>query len=199
VLRMIEENVVGDDRVRCFGGPNDPLMMRYHDEQWGFPVHDDRQLFESFVLDGFQAGLSWRTILHKRENFRKAFLGFDPEKVTLYGDSETQRLLADAGIVRNRMKIVATISNAGRFLEVQGEFGSFDSYLWRFTGGETLRNPDGVTMRDVPASTPESDALSADLKGRGFKFVGTTICYAVMQSVGMVNDHSDECWRTSVD
>ena len=194
---MTEQNVVRDDRVRCFGGPDDPLMMRYHDEQWGFPVHDDRQLFESFVLDGFQAGLSWRTILHKRENFRSAFSGFDPEKVSLYGDSETQRLLADAGIVRNRMKIVATISNAGRFLEVQREFGTFDRYLWRFTGGETMRNPDGVTMRDVPASTAESDALSADLKGRGFKFVGTTICYAVMQSVGMVNDHSDECWRTT--
>jgi DNA-3-methyladenine glycosylase I len=194
---MTERYVVRDEGVRCFGGPDDPLMMRYHDEQWGFPVHDDRQLFESFLLDGFQAGLSWRTILHKRENFRRAFSGFDPEKVSLYGDSETQRLLADAGIVRNRMKIVATISNAGRFLEVQHEFGSFDSYLWRFTGGETLRNPDGVTMRDVPASTPESDALSADLKGRGFKFVGTTICYAVMQSVGMVNDHYDECWRTT--
>ena len=194
---MTEQNVVRDDRVRCFGGPDDPLMMRYHDEQWGFPVHDDRQLFESFVLDGFQAGLSWRTILHKRENFRSAFSGFDPEKVSLYGDSETQRLLADAGIVRNRMKIVATISNAGRFLEVQREFGTFDRYIWRFTGGETMRNPDGVTMRDVPASTAESDALSADLKGRGFKFVGTTICYAVMQSVGMVNDHSDECWRTT--
>lgn len=194
---MTEQNIVRDDRVRCFGGPDDPLMMRYHDEQWGFPVHDDRQLFESFVLDGFQAGLSWRTILHKRENFRRAFSGFDPEKVSLYGDSEMQRLLADTGIVRNRMKIVATISNAGRFLEVQREFGSFDGYLWRFTGGETLRNTDCVTMRELPASTAESDALSADLKGRGFKFVGTTICYAVMQSVGMVNDHSDECWRTT--
>ena len=139
---MTEQNIVRDDRVRCFGGPDDPLMMRYHDEQWGFPVHDDRQLFESFVLDGFQAGLSWRTILHKRENFRRAFSGFDPEKVSLYGDSEMQRLLADTGIVRNRMKIVATISNAGRFLEVQREFGSFDGYLWRFTGGETLRNTD---------------------------------------------------------
>lgn len=194
---MTEQNIVRDDRVRCFGGPDDPLMMRYHDEQWGFPVHDDRQLFESFVLDGFQAGLSWRTILHKRENFRRAFSGFDPEKVSLYGDSEMQRLLADTGIVRNRMKIVATISNAGRFLEAQREFGSFDGYLWRFTGGETLRNTDCVTMRELPASTAESDALSADLKGRGFKFVGTTICYAVMQSVGMVNDHSDECWRTT--
>ncbi len=194
---MTEQNIVRDDRVRCFGGPDDPLMMRYHDEQWGFPVHDDRQLFESFVLDGFQAGLSWRTILHKRENFRRAFSGFDPEKVSLYGDSEMQRLLADTGIVRNRMKIVATISNAGRFLEVQREFGSFDGYLWRFTGGETLRNTDCVTLRELPASTAESDALSADLKGRGFKFVGTTICYAVMQSVGMVNDHSDECWRTT--
>ena len=194
---MTEQNIVRDDRVRCFGGPDDLLMMRYHDEQWGFPVHDDRQLFESFVLDGFQAGLSWRTILHKRENFRRAFSGFDPEKVSLYGDSEMQRLLADTGIVRNRMKIVATISNAGRFLEVQREFGSFDGYLWRFTGGETLRNTDCVTLRELPASTAESDALSADLKGRGFKFVGTTICYAVMQSVGMVNDHSDECWRTT--
>jgi DNA-3-methyladenine glycosylase I len=192
---MTEQEVVQDDRVRCWGGPDDPLMMRYHDEQWGFPVHDDRQLFESFVLDGFQAGLSWRTILHKRENFRSAFSGFEPEKVSLFGDSEIQRLLADAGIVRNRMKIVATISNASRFLEVQSEFGSFDSYLWRFTDGQTLRNSDGVTLREVPASTPESDALSADLKGRGFKFVGTTICYAVMQSVGMVNDHADECWR----
>ena len=194
---MTERDAVQDDRVRCWGGPEDPLMMRYHDEQWGFPVHDDRQLFESLVLDGFQAGLSWRTILHKRENFRRAFSGFDPEKVSRYGEEETQRLLADAGIVRNRMKIAATILNAAHFIEVQREFGSFDRYLWGFTGGETLRNPEGVVAGAVPASTPESDALSADLKRRGFRFVGTTICYAVMQSVGLVDDHLDTCWRVT--
>jgi len=194
---MIEQEAVQDDRVRCWGGPEDPLMMRYHDEQWGFPVHDDRQLFESLVLDGFQAGLSWRTILHKRENFRRAFSGFDPEEVSRYGEEETQRLLADAGIVRNRMKIAATILNAAHFIEVQREFGSFDRYLWGFTGGETLRNQEGVVAGTVPASTPESYALSADLKKRGFRFVGTTICYAVMQSVGLVDDHLDTCWRVT--
>ncbi len=194
---MAERDALQDDRVRCWGGPDDALMMRYHDEQWGVPVHDDRQLFESLVLDGFQAGLSWRTILHKRENFRRAFSEFDVEKVSRYGEAETRRLLADAGIVRNRMKISAAVSNAARFIEVQREFGTFSRYIWGFTGGETLRNPQGVAEGTVPASTPESDALSADLKKRGFKFVGTTICYAVMQSVGLVNDHLDTCWRVT--
>jgi len=194
---MTEQDAVQDDRVRCWGGPDDPLMMRYHDEQWGFPVHDDRQLFESLILDGFQAGLSWRTILHKRENFREAFSGFDPEKVSRYGEADIQRLLVNAGIVRNRLKIKAAVSNAGHFIKVQREFGSFSSYIWGFTGGKTLRNEDGVAAGTVPASTPESDALSADLKGRGFRFVGTTICYAVMQSVGLVNDHLDTCWRVT--
>ena len=181
--------------VRCFGDANDSLMARYHDEEWGVPLHDDRGLFEFLVLDGFQAGLSWRTILHKRENFRLALHNFDAARIALYTDEDQRRLLNDAGIVRNRMKIAATITNARSFLEVQREFGSFDRYLWQFTGHKTLRNPEGVTMSTMPAFTKESDAMSRDLKGRGFRFVGTTICYAVMQSAGMVNDHIDDCFR----
>ena len=181
--------------VRCFGGPDDPLMMRYHDEEWGVPLHDDRALFEFLVLEGFQAGLSWRTILHKRENFRRALHNFDVAKIARYTDEDRRRLLTDPGIVRNRLKIDAAISNAQRFLEAQREFGSFDRYIWQFTGYKTLRNPEGVTRSTIPASTKESDAMFRDLKGRGFRFVGTTICYAFMQTVGMVNDHVDGCFR----
>lgn len=183
--------------VRCWGRPDDPLMIRYHDEEWGVPLHDDRGLFEFLVLDGFQAGLSWRTILHKREAFRRAFDGFDASKMVRYTDEDQQRLLNDSGIVRNRLKIAAAITNAQRFLEVQKELGSFDRYIWQFTGHKTLRNPGGVTPSTVPASTKESDAMSRDLKGRGFRFVGTTICYAFMQAAGMVNDHIDDCFRAS--
>ena len=194
---MTAKNSLQDDRVRCFGGPDDPLMMRYHDEEWGVPVHDDRRLFESLALDGFQAGLSWRTILNKREAFRRAFDEFDPERVARYGAREERRLLADAGIVRNRLKVAATISNARLLLDIRVELGSFDSYIWRFTDFKTLRDPGGVTPETMPASTPDSDEMSADLRKRGFKFVGTTICYAFMQSVGMVNDHVDACWRVA--
>ena len=183
--------------VRCFGGPDDPLMMRYHNEEWGVPLHDDRGLFEFLVLDGFQAGLSWRTILHKRESFRRAFHDFDAVQIARYTDEDRQRLLSDSSIVRNRLKIDATISNAQRLLEIQKEFGSFDSYIWQFTDYKTLRNPTGVTWATMPTSTKESDAMSKDLKGRGFRFVGTTICYAFMQAAGMVNDHIDGCFRTS--
>ena len=184
-----------DNLVRCFGGRVDSMMLQYHDEEWGVPLHDDRALFELITLEGFQAGLSWRTILHKRDAFRRAFDGFAPEQIARYTESDVQRLLADAGIVRNRLKIAAAIGNAQRFLDVQREFGSFDRYIWQFTGHRTLRNPQGVVHETVPASTPESDAMSSDLRKRGFRFVGTTICYAYMQSAGMVNDHITECFR----
>jgi DNA-3-methyladenine glycosylase I len=179
--------------IRCFGTIDDLLMTRYHDEEWGVPLHDDRGLFEFLVLDSFQAGLSWRTILHKREAFRLALDNFDAGKIACYADEEQQCLLNDAGIVRNRLKIAATITNAQSFLDIQREFGSFDRYIWQFTGDKTLRNPDGVTMSTIPASTKESDAMSRDLKARGFRFVGTTICYAFMQATGMVNDHMNDC------
>ena len=182
-------------KTRCFGGPDDPLMMRYHDEEWGVPVHDDRLLFEFLALEGAQAGLSWKTILRKRENYRRAFDNFEPEKVAAYGEADRQRLLADAGIVRNRLKIDAIISNAQRFLEVQKEFGSFDRYIWQFTGHRTLRSPGLITFENMPATTAESEAMSRDLKKRGFRFVGPTICYAFMQAIGMVNDHITGCFR----
>ena len=158
-------------------------MLRYHDEEWGVPSHDDRQLFEMLILEGAQAGLSWNTILNKREGYRRAFDGFDFEKVARYGESEVARLLGDAGIVRNRMKIEATIGNAKAVLAVREEFGSFDAYIWSFVGGEPKRNA-FASLKDLPASTPESDAMSKDLKKRGFRFVGSTICYAFMQAVG---------------
>ncbi len=186
-----------DTPTRCWPDvDSDPLMLRYHDEEWGVPIHDDHKLFEFLILEGFQAGLSWRTILNKREAFRAAFDGFDPERVSRYGDTETARLLADAGIVRNRQKVAAAITNAKLFLEVQREFGTFDRYIWQFTDHKTLRNPDGIkSWEDVPATTPESDSMSKDLRERGFKFVGSTICYAHMQATGMVNDHRDSCFR----
>ena len=185
-----------DTLNRCWPDvDSDPLMLRYHDEEWGVPLHDDRKLFEFLILEGFQAGLSWRTILNKRQAFRAAFDGFDPERVSRYGDDETARLLADAGIVRNRQKVAAAITNAKLFLDVQREFGTFDRYIWQFTGHKTLRTPGVVTMEIMPASTPESQAMSKNLKKRGFRFVGPTICYAHMQAVGMVNDHISECFR----
>ena len=185
-----------DDRIRCFGGPEDPLMARYHDEEWGVPLHDDQQLFEFLILEGMQAGLSWRTVLHKRENYGKALHGFDAAKIASYDDADRLRLMADAGIIRNRLKIAAVINNAQRFLDVQREFGSFDRYMWGFTGGKALRRPGELTMENTPSTTPESDAMSKDLKARGFKFVGSTVCYAHMQATGMVNDHMTACWRS---
>jgi len=180
--------------VRCSWPGEDELMITYHDEEWGVPVHDDLKLFEFFVLDAFQAGLSWRTILHKRENFRAAFGGFDPDRIARYGDRDRERLLADAGIVRNRQKIDATIGNAREFLRLQEAHGSFDAWIWQFTGGATVHN-EWRAMGDVPATSPESDAMSAALKAEGFKFVGSTICYAFMQAAGMVNDHVVDCFR----
>ncbi|MBI4329209.1 MAG: DNA-3-methyladenine glycosylase I [Chloroflexi bacterium] len=169
-------------------------MLRYHDEEWGVPLHDDRRLFEILLLEGFQAGLSWPTILHKRENFRTAFDGFDPAKIARYGERDQRRLLADPGIVRNSRKIEAAIGNAGAFLKVREEHGSFDRYIWQFTGYTTLRRSGLLSWRDVPSSTPESDAMAKDLKRRGFRFAGTTICYAFMQTIGMVNDHNVSCF-----
>jgi DNA-3-methyladenine glycosylase I len=169
-------------------------MVAYHDREWGVPVHDDGKLFAFLILEGAQAGLSWETILRKRQNYRKAFHGFDARKVARYGAKDVRRLLGDAGIVRNRLKINAAIVNARKFLEVQREFGSFDKYIWRFTGGKTIQHSIR-SLKDIPATTPESDALSKDLRKRGFKFVGSTICYAFMQAVGMVNDHARDCFR----
>ena len=169
-------------------------MLRYHDDEWGVPSHDDRHLFEMLALEGAQAGLSWTTILNKRENYRRAFDGFDVDKVARYREADINRLLADAGIVRNRAKIEATIGNARAMLGVCDEFGSFDAYIWRFVGGTPRRNA-FRSLPDLPASTPESDAMSKDLKKRGFGFVGATICYAFMQAVGMVNDHEVTCFR----
>lgn len=172
--------------------PRNPLDQAYHDHEWGVPLHDDRALFELLILEGAQAGLSWSTILAKRENYRKAFENFDAEKIARYGARESARLLANAGIVRNRLKIAATIQNAKAFLAVQRDLGSFDRYLWSFVGGRPIVNR-RRTRHQVPVRTPESDALSADLRRRGFKFVGTTICYAFMQASGMVNDHLVSC------
>ncbi len=183
-----------DKKTSCTWPTTDPMMVAYHDGEWGVPVHDDRLLLEGLILDGMQAGLSWSTILHKRENFRRAFHGFDPKKVAAYKEKDVQRLLADAGIIRNRLKIAAAVSNAQRFLEVQREFGTFNKYVWRFVGGKPIVNR-WKTLKQIPITSPESDALSADLKERGFKFVGSTIIYAFMQAVGMVNDHVVGCFR----
>jgi DNA-3-methyladenine glycosylase I len=171
-----------------------PLEIEYHDNEWGVPVHDDRKLFEFLVLDGFQAGLSWTTILAKRENFRRAFDDFNYEKIAQYEEKKIEALLLDAGIIRNKLKIKVAISNARAFLKVQEEFGSFDRYIWSFTDGKTMVNH-WRTMDEVPATSRESDAMSKDLKRRGFNFVGSTICYAFMQAAGMVNDHLVTCFR----
>lgn len=179
---------------RCAWPGSDELMIEYHDTEWGVPVTDDRKHFEYLVLDCFQAGLSWRTILHKRENFRKAFAKFDYKKVAKFGDEDFERLMNDAGIVRNRLKILASIQNAKMLIEVQKEFGSFNEYIWQFTKGKQL-NSKIETMKSIPAKTEVSDAMSKDLQKRGFKFVGSTICYAYMQAAGMVNDHEVSCHR----
>ncbi len=181
---------------RCAWVGNDPLYIAYHDQEWGVPVHDDRLMFEFLILEGAQAGLSWATILRKRENYRAAYDQFDPAIVANYSEQKVSELLANPGIVRNRLKIVASIQNARAFLAVQQEFGSFDAYIWRFVGGKPLRNA-WRTIAEIPSRSPESDALSKDLRQRGFKFVGSTICYAHMQAVGMVNDHTIDCFRYS--
>jgi DNA-3-methyladenine glycosylase I len=182
-------------RKRCaWAGMTDPLYLEYHDTEWGVPSRDDRHLFEMLILEGAQAGLSWSTILHKRAAYRKAYHGFDPKRVARYTAVDKRRLLADAGIVRNRLKIDASIANAKGFLAVQEEFGSFATFAWGFVGGAPIVNA-RRTMKDVPARTAESDAFSKELKRRGFKFVGSTIMYAFMQAVGMVNDHAVDCFR----
>lgn len=178
----------------CNWPGNDQLMIKYHDEEWGVPVHDDRKIFEYMVLDGFQAGLSWKTILYKRKNFRKAFDNFEPEVISEYTEGKIESLLQDAGIIRNKLKIRAAIKNAKLFLKVQEEFGSFDKYIWQFTGGKPKINH-WEHLNQIPAKSDESDDMSKDLKKRGFKFVGSTICYAFMQAAGMVNDHLVYCHR----
>ena len=182
-----------NEPIRC-GWAKGERYIRYHDEEWGVPVHDDRTLFEFLILEGAQAGLSWSTILNKRENYRRAFDGFDPHKIAKYPAKKIKSLLSDPGIVRNKLKIAAAVENAKAFLRVQNEFGSFDRYIWQFVGSKPRLNH-RQSLRQVPARTAESDAMSKDLKQRGFKFVGTTICYAFMQAVGMVNDHLVDCFR----
>jgi len=181
------------DLVRCPWARND-LAIRYHDEEWGVPVHNDRRLFEFLILEGAQAGLSWDTILQKRENYREAFDGFDPQRVARYDQRRQAKLLSNPGIVRNRLKVASAVENAKAFLAVQREFGSFDRYIWQFVGGKPRTNA-RTSLSQLPALTQESDAMSRDLKKRGFRFVGSTICYAFMQAVGMVNDHLVTCHR----
>ena len=169
-------------------------MIEYHDKEWGVPVHDDRTLFEFLILEGAQAGLTWQTVLNKRENYRRAFDGFHADKIACYGKEDVNRLLTDAGIIRNRLKITSTIQNARAFLKIQKEFGTFDVYIWQFVGGKPV-NHKIKTIKDIPTNTKESDVMSKDLIKRGFKFVGSTICYAFMQAIGMVNDHEIKCFR----
>lgn len=181
-------------RCRCQWSGNSEIMIAYHDEEWGVPVHNDQRHFEFLTLDAFQAGLTWLIILKKREAFRKAFANFDVQKVAAFTSDDVEQLVQNANIVRNRMKIVATINNAKAFIEVQKEFGSFDAFIWQFTGGKTLQNQ-WQSMSEIPAETAEAKAMSKALKKRGFSFVGSTICYAYMQAAGMVNDHVVDCFR----
>ena len=182
------------NKIRCEWAGTDPLYINYHDKEWGVPVHDERKLFEMLILEGAQAGLSWITILKKRENYKKAFDNFEPKKVAEYKSVKINKLLSDSGIVRNRLKINAAITNATVFLEIQKEFGSFDNYIWGFVNRKSIKNKN-KNLNELPASTTLSDKISKDLKNRGFKFVGTTICYAFMQAVGIVNDHVISCFR----
>lgn len=191
---MPADRQIDADKPRCAWCGTDPLYVRYHDEEWGVPVHDDRRHFEFLILEGAQAGLSWITILRKRENYREAFAGFDPERVARFGKRDVERLLKNPGIVRNRLKVEGAVKNARAFLAVQEAFDGFDRYVWRFVGGKPIRNR-WTQMKEVPATSAESDALSKDLKKRGFTFVGPTIVYAHMQAIGMVNDHVVDCFR----
>ena len=181
-------------KQRCPWVNDNPLMIEYHDTEWGVPLHDDKKLFEYLILDAFQAGLSWNTIINKRKNFEKAFDNFNAEKISNYTEKEKERLMQDAGIIRNKLKIEATIINAQKFQEVQKEFGSFNKYIWQFTKNKTINNKI-KTIKDYQSKTKESDTMSKDLKEKGFKFVGSTICYAFMQASGMVNDHSVDCFK----
>lgn len=189
---------MGKEIIRCGWSTkdNEPLYVSYHDEEWGVPVHNDQKLFEFIVLEGAQAGLSWLTILRKREGYRKAFAEFDPQKVARFTESKIEKLLQDASIIRNNLKVRSAVTNAKAFLKVQEEFGSFDKYIWQFADGKPIVNH-WKTMKDIPPRTKESDIMSKDLISRGFKFVGSTICYAHMQATGMVNDHTTECFRHS--
>jgi DNA-3-methyladenine glycosylase I len=180
--------------IRCPWCGSDPLYVSYHDHEWGVPLHDEQRLFEMLTLEGAQAGLSWLTVLRKREGYRRAFAGFDPQLVAGFGDADVARLLADPGIVRNRLKIASAISNARAVLEVQARYGSLDAFLWSFVDGAPIRNS-RRSMAEIPASTPLSDAMSREMKRHGFRFVGTTICYSHMQATGMVNDHLADCFR----
>jgi DNA-3-methyladenine glycosylase I len=182
------------EKIRCDWSTKDPLYIAYHDNEWGVPLHDEQQLFEFLILETFQAGLSWITVLRKRENFRKAFDNFDYKKVALYGEDKIQELLLDAGIIRNKLKVRAAISNAAAFMEIQKEFGSFDKYIWGFVDGKPIQT-NRKLMSEITATTEISDKLSKDLKKRGFKFVGPTVIYAHMQATGMVNDHVESCFR----
>ena len=181
------------EKNRCSWAQGNQLEKDYHDNEWGIPVHDDKVLFEFLILEGAQAGLSWSTILNKREGYRQALDGFDVQKISKYGEEKIAELLQNTGIVRNKLKVNSTVTNARAFIEVQKEFGSFDVYIWQFVGGERIINA-WTDASQVPVSTPESDAMSKDLKKRGFKFIGTTICYAYMQAMGMVNDHTTDCF-----
>ena len=181
-------------KKRCEWAGTDPVYINYHDTEWGVPLHDDQKLFEFLILDGAQAGLSWITILKKRDNYRDAFDGFNPAKVARYNSRKVKQLLSNKGIVRNRLKIEAAIQNAKAYLSIKNEFDSFDSYIWGFVDGKTIKNK-WRTLAEIPALTPESEAMSKDLKARGFKFVGPTICYAFMQAAGLVNDHTVDCFR----
>lgn len=182
------------NKKSCTWPGTDEKMIHYHDEEWGTPVHDDKKHFEFLVLDCFQAGLSWKTILHRRENFKKAFANFDVKKVAKFDQKTVEKLLKDEGIIRNRLKVEGTVKNAKAFIEVQEEFGSFDEYIWQFTGGKTIVNK-RKQSKEIPPNSKESDTMSKALKKRGFTFVGTTICYAYMQAAGMVNDHLVDCHR----
>ena len=193
--KKVPASISTDSTPRCWWCGTDPLYVRYHDKEWGVPVRSDRKMFEFLVLESFQSGLSWFTILKKRENFRKAFAQFNYEDVARFTDSDKARLLNDAGIVRNRAKIQAAINNAQRFIEVRNEYGTFSKYLWKFTDGETIRLPRGPKKGALRATSPESDAMAKDLKARGFSFLGSTVCYAHMQAVGMVDDHTVGCFK----
>jgi DNA-3-methyladenine glycosylase I len=193
-LRRLGAQRHADGKLRCAWCSTEPLYLAYHDTEWGVPVHDDRRLFEMLCLEGAQAGLSWLTILRKRENYRKAFDGFDAETMARYGAARRRRLLTDPGIVRNRLKVDAFITNAQAYLDIVASMKSFDEYIWRFTGGEVVRRRP-LYLGSVAQSTPYSDAMSKDLKQRGFRFVGTTICHAFMQAVGIVDEHQRYCWR----
>lgn len=184
------------NKTRCTWCLGNELYEKYHDEEWGLPIHNDKKLFEFLILESFQAGLSWLTVLKKRENFRAAFAGFDAKKVAKFNADKIEALMQDAGIIRNRLKILAAVNNAKIFLEIQKEFGSFDAYVWSFTNYKTIVN-NPKTIKDIPAKTTLSDAMSKDMGKRGFKFRGSTICYAFMQAVGIVNDHTVDCWKRS--